>query len=115
MSDAMQPPMPPAPRPPYPPYPQRPPQNGLGIAGMVLGIVSLVTCWVGLVPAILAIVFGRIGMVRADRGEASNKGMATAGFIMGIVGVGVWVLFIVLVIVLAIVGDDSPHRGYYRY
>jgi len=96
-----------------PPYAQGPQQNGLGVAALVLGIVSLVSCWIGLVPGILAIIFGRIGMVRADKGEADNRGMATAGFVMGIIGVAVWVAFIILMIALAVVGDDSPRMHRY--
>ena len=56
--------------------------KGLSIASMVLGIVSLVfyCFWFVSVPgAILAIIFGFIGMKRAGRG------MAIAGLVLGIV------------------------------
>ena len=59
-------------------------RNGLGTAALVLGIVSF--CLFGFViPPVLAIVFGFIGRNRAKRGEASNKGVATAGAVLGIV------------------------------
>ena len=64
--------------------PANPPQaaNGLAIAGMILGITSIVLCWWGilsLAQVVLAIVFGGIAIDRANRG-APHKGMAIAGW-----------------------------------
>lgn len=66
------------------------PQNGMGIAALVLGIVGFFTC----VTAVLAIIFGAIGISKANAGRATNKGMATAGLVLGIVAVGLWVIVI---------------------
>ena len=66
------------------------PQNGLGTAAMVLGIVALVlffTIIVGVVCGVLAIVFGAIGRGRARRGQATNHGQATAGLVTGTIAV----------------------------
>jgi hypothetical protein len=66
-------------------------KNGLGVAGMVCGIVGAVfglvpfVFWLGFILGVLALVFGLIGRGRCKRGEASNDGQATAGFILGIV------------------------------
>ena len=76
--------LPPPPAPNYQPAPQQ--QNGMGVAALVLGIVALVTCWGAVVPSVLAIIFGKIGMTKADQGLANNRGMAKAGFILGIIG-----------------------------
>ncbi|MEI7030773.1 DUF4190 domain-containing protein [Streptomyces pratensis] len=65
------------------------PSNGLGTAAMVLGIVSVVGfCLYGvnILLGILALVFGIIGLGRAKRGEATNRGMAIAGIVLGSVG-----------------------------
>jgi hypothetical protein len=62
------------------------PKNGIGIAAMVVGIVALVLCWIpflGLVLAIVAVVLGIVGIRKASRGEATNKGMAIAGVATG--------------------------------
>ena len=62
------------------------PSNGIGIAALVVGIVSLFLFWIpflGLVLAILALVFGIIGIRKASRGEATNKGMAITGVVTG--------------------------------
>jgi hypothetical protein len=66
------------------------PANGLGTAAMVLGIVAVVGfCLYGvnIILGILALIFGIIGLGRAKRGEATNRGMAIAGIILGSVGV----------------------------
>jgi hypothetical protein len=60
------------------------PQNGMGTAGLVMAILQFVC--LGPIASILAIVFGRIGMNRAKRGEATNGGVAKAAFWLGIVG-----------------------------
>jgi hypothetical protein len=64
----------------------------MGIAALVMGIVGFL---VG--PAsILAIVFGRIGLNRVARHEATNRGVAQAGFILGLVTLALWILGLIL-------------------
>ncbi|MEU1479305.1 DUF4190 domain-containing protein [Streptomyces sp. NPDC005760] len=110
----------------YPGYPQSPqgyggwappmpPQNGMGVAAMVLGILSCALfCMYGilsLVLGVLAIVFGIKGRKRAERGEATNHGQARAGFIMGIIGTILGIAVIVLLaigITAALNSDDEP-------
>ena len=49
--------------------------NGLGTAGMVLGIVGAVICLVpvvGFLLGLLATIFGGIGLTKANRGEATK-------------------------------------------
>jgi hypothetical protein len=76
----------------YPP-PQR--TNGMAIASMVLGILWLY--WIG---SILALVFGYVAKRQIrERGEAGG-GMATAGIVLGWVGVGILVVFIVFGVAL---------------
>ncbi|MCH0539077.1 DUF4190 domain-containing protein [Streptomyces sp. MUM 203J] len=103
---------------PYPPPP--PPRNGLGVTGMVLGIVGIVfatvpiTFWFGGVLGLLALVFGIVGQVRAKRGEATNRGMAITGIILGalsMVAALVWLTLVVLVIVEARDKGPIDHHG----
>ncbi len=77
--------------------PASPPQaaNGLAIAGMILGITSVIFCWWGLfslAQVVLAIVFGGVAINRANRG-APHKGMAVAGLVCGIVGAVLYLYF----------------------
>ena len=78
------------------------PRNGMGTAALVLGIIGLVLCWniFGIILGILAVIFGGVGLGRAKRGEANNRGAAMAGLVLGIIAI---VLMIVLVI--AVVGS----------
>lgn len=57
-------------------------RNGLGTAALVLGIIG-VLCglvpllfWAAGVLAVLALVFGFVGIGRARRGQATNRGAA---------------------------------------
>ncbi|MBR8639391.1 DUF4190 domain-containing protein [Streptomyces tuirus] len=98
------------------------PQNGMGIAAMVLGIVSCTLfCLYGvvsLVTGILAVVFGLKGRKRAEAGVATNHGQAQAGLIMGIIGIilGIAVIVLIAVGITAAINsderyDDDPYYG----
>ncbi|RRQ77460.1 DUF4190 domain-containing protein [Streptomyces griseofuscus] len=96
------------------------PQNGMGTAAMVLGILSIcLFCLYGVASVILgtlAVVFGVKGRRRAERGEATNHGQAQAGLIMGVIGIIVGVAVIVLLaigITAAINEDHSSSDPYY--
>ncbi|MCG6499783.1 DUF4190 domain-containing protein [Kitasatospora sp. A2-31] len=78
----------------WPPYaiPAPPPRNGLGIAAMVLGIVgavlslAVILFWLSWLPALLAVIFGAIGLGHVRRGVATNRAMALTGVILGVTG-----------------------------
>lgn len=75
-----------------PPPPMTQPRNGLGVAALVLGIagvalgLAVFLFWMSWLPALLALVFGIIGLGNARKGLATNKGMALTGLILGAVG-----------------------------
>jgi hypothetical protein len=62
--------------------------KGMGIAGMVCGILSLVIWFpfVQLILGILGCVFGGNGIRLVNLGQAGGKGMAIAGLVTGIIG-----------------------------
>lgn len=64
----------------------------MGIAGLVLGIISLLLF--GFILGILAIIFSSIGIQRANNGQATNKTMAIWGLVLGIIGFVGWMIFI---------------------
>jgi hypothetical protein len=105
------------PQPGYPPapgypgapygYAAPPPNDGGATAAMIVGIVSLVLACgygIGLLGAPVALVMGRRSMKRIDasQGTLGGRGMALAGFVMGIIGTIFLVLAIILGVVLAI-------------
>ncbi|MFF3495660.1 DUF4190 domain-containing protein [Streptomyces sp. NPDC002795] len=82
----------------YPPFQQQPPRqvarNGLGTAALILGVIGALS---GLIPllfwlagllGVIALILGLTGRGRAKRGEATNKGVALTGAILGIVAMG---------------------------
>lgn len=91
----MPPPAPGGPRVAYPPQPPQPPAaiytdiqarrtSGLAIASMVLGIL-----WIYWIGSILAVIFGHVAMSQTNRDPSlRGKGMATAGLVLGYIGVG---------------------------
>ncbi len=69
--------------------------KGLSIASMVLGIISVVLfcIWYISIPcAILAIIFGVVGM------KKDGKGMAIAGLVLGIVALAILLMIYLLAI-----------------
>ncbi|MEU1048214.1 DUF4190 domain-containing protein [Streptomyces sp. NPDC005897] len=98
---------------------QAPPQNGLGTAAMVLGILACALfCLYGvvsLVLGILAVIFGIKGRRKAESGLATNHGQAQAGFVMGIVGIvlGVAVIVLIAIGITAAINEDSGYDDPY--
>ena len=95
-------------------------KKGFSIAALVLGVVAIVlSCvwYISITCAILAIVFGTIGL------KSSKKGMSIAGIITGVIGM---ILSIVLVIAIVMLGvsifnsakdaiEDSDYPSSYYY
>ncbi|MCX5229014.1 DUF4190 domain-containing protein [Streptomyces sp. NPDC006553] len=80
---------------------QQSPSNGMGTASMVLGIIAVAGfCLYGLgaILGILALIFGIIGIKKCGRGEATNRGMAIAGIVLGAIGTLVSAVFLGFVI-----------------
>lgn len=82
-----------------------PMENGAGVAALVLGIISLVTC-PGL--GIAALICGRVGMKRADLGLANNRSQALAGVICGCISTSVYALFALYLAVVAFIAFINP-------
>ena len=79
---------------------------GTAVAAMVLGIVGLVLMcayFIGIIPAILAVVFGYVARGQGATGDNPGAGMATAGIIMGWVPIALFVVLMVLLILVMIV------------
>lgn len=99
--------------PPYgqiPGYGRPPPRNGLSITSLVLGILALATCWLtipGIILGVLAVIFGGVGIARSRQDGVSNKGMAIAGAITGVIGA---VLGTILLIAGIRIASDCQDR-----
>jgi len=80
--------------------------NKWGVASLVCGILGIVIPYIGLILGILAIVFSR------KQKKIQPNGLATAGFVLGIIGVVIYtVLFLFMIIgALAYFGNLDPDR-----
>ena len=69
------------------PYPQPLKTNGMAIAGLVMGILSLIQCCC-FVFGILGIIFSGIALSQINKRptEFTGRGMAVAGLVMSILG-----------------------------
>ena len=79
--------------------------HGLAIASMVLGIVSLVVWYFGILTGVLGLVFGAMSLKHcAPRGQKRGRGMAIAGISCSIVALAIWAMFIVF----AVAASSNP-------
>ena len=107
------PPLPPRPRPPR----RLPPGNGLGTAGLVLGIIALVFAVIPIVGVIawfiwpVGLVLALIGFARVRSGEATNRGPALAGVITSGVAAAVCLLGLVITAVGAATRASGHHAS----
>jgi hypothetical protein len=106
----------------YPPPPPQP-DNGPAVTGFVLSLVSAgllfvsggISSIVSIGCSIAAIVYARKGKAKVERGETQkNRGLAQAGFIIGIVGLVLAVLATLVwaLIVVALITDDEFRRDF---
>lgn len=73
-------------------------KNSNAIAGMVLGIVSVVLFWIPYV----SITCGIVGIILSVKGRklAEKKSMATAGLILSIISLALWAIIILIMIMI---------------
>ena len=74
------------------------PTNSMGIAGMVIGILSYCFCWVpvlGLILGLIGVILSGVGMSRKER--CRLNGFAIAGLILSIIAM---VLGLIMTIIL---------------
>ncbi|WP_020014694.1 DUF4190 domain-containing protein [Promicromonospora sukumoe] len=83
-------------------YSQTPPKNDLGVWALVTGILSYVFC--PLLLGIAAIITGTMSRRAADEGLANNRGMGTAGLILGWINVALVVAAIIFFVIALAVG-----------
>jgi hypothetical protein len=116
----------PAPTPPPPPIytaPAAPTTSGLAVASLIMSIVG----WflLPIVGNVLAIIFGHMAKreIAQSGDRLTGDGLATVGLILGYIGVGLWVLGILVFVLfgvgicgcgtctslLAAFGESRPH------
>ncbi len=85
------------------------PGKGAAIAGLVLGIVSIVTWFFGM-GALIGLITGVIGLICASNAKKAGfeGGMRTAGFVCSLIGViGSALVFVACVACVGILGTAA--------
>ena len=81
-----------------PVQPAKVPGKGLGIAGMVLGIISIVFLCIAdtvtLIGGILGLILSGIGLSKAKAAGMKN-GMAVAGIVCSCISIGLWLCAVI--------------------
>jgi hypothetical protein len=69
----------------------QPSTSGKAITALVAGILSVFICGGLIIPSVLGIVFGVLARkeIDASNGLLKGRGMATAGLVLGIVGLAI--------------------------
>ena len=87
----------------------------MAVAGLVLGLLGLVLCFIPVLSQILAvlgIIFGAVGTSKANKLGGKGKGMALAGLITGVLGLIAGIVIIMLAVKEA---KRQIRDGEYRY
>lgn len=119
-----QPPLPPIPDPQrgiapiqgqvVPSYAPAPPVNGLAVASLVLGIVSLACSQC--ITAIPGVILGHVALkqIRESRSRQGGHGLAIGGLVTGYISLGIVVvvaLVYAVIILVAVFGAAVAHAG----
>lgn len=79
--------------------------NALAITSLICGIANFVL--LGGIGAILAVIFGHIAKRQIRRTGQNGNGMATAGLILGYIGIAFAVIAIIIFIIIVIAAAAS--------
>ena len=88
-----------------------PTSSGKSTAALVLGILGLLFC--PFICSVLALVFGYQSRreIDASGGRMSGRGNATAGIVLGWIGVALSAIFLILIVIGLAAGDSSSGGG----
>lgn len=98
----------------FPPPPRQERTNGKAIAALVLGILSIVVPYIGLIFGIIAIVLAALAFKEIRLHYEQGRGLAIAGLVCGIVGTIIYAVLILL-FVLALVMFGNIDTGTVNY
>lgn len=83
--------------------------NSMGVLALIAGILGL-TC-MPFIGAILAIIFGRIGVKKAEQGLATNGTIARVGFWLGVISLVLSAIGFAIIIILSILAAIAGGEG----
>ena len=61
--------------------------SGMAVTSLIMGIVSIIACFYGIIPSVLGVIFGCV-----SKSQGSKSAMATAGIVCSAIGATLFVL-----------------------
>ncbi|MDQ0722428.1 putative membrane protein [Paenibacillus sp. W4I10] len=95
-----------------PPY-VVPKTNSKSIAALVLGILSIMIPYVGLLIGIVAIIIASVSLKEIKNRMEQGRGLAIAGLVCGIISVALYLLLIALVLLFTFAISSSDMYSTY--
>ncbi len=87
--------------------------SGLAITSMIIGILSILGAAMFLLPSLLAVIFGHIGINQCNRDPMmTGKGMAITGLVLGYLTLAGWVVWFLFFGGLMLAGAAASASGY---
>jgi hypothetical protein len=83
--------------------------NSLAIAALVCGIAQFVGFW--LLGTIPAIILGHVARRQIRQTGEQGAGMATAGLVLGYIGVALTIVFVIAIVALVAAGPSTGTAG----
>jgi tellurite resistance protein TehA-like permease len=74
---------------------------------MVLGILSVVIPYIGLIIGIVGIILSSLSLKEINRHGEQGRGMAIAGLVCSIIGTLIYTLIIIFIVIVFIVAASS--------
>ncbi|MGF7046962.1 putative membrane protein [Paenibacillus sp. DS2015] len=87
----------------YPPPLPPAKTNGKSITALVLGVLSIILPYIGLLIGIMAIIFASLSLKELKYKNEQGRGLAVAGLVCGIVGTALYAIIITFIIVMLLV------------
>jgi hypothetical protein len=83
--------------------------SGKAVASLVLGILSIVFCYLGFIPGAIAIVLGVMAKRDIDREGLGGRGLAIAGLVCGIVGTSIQLIWDGVILLALLTSSSSSY------
>lgn len=97
----------------YQPMSPPPKTNSKSIVALVLGILSIVIPYIGLIIGIIAIVFASLSFKEIKKTGEQGRGMTIAGLVCGIIGTALYAIIIIFFIVVFVIIAAEASSPYY--
>ncbi len=93
----------------YPPPPPPTPMNGKSIAGLVLGVLSIIVPYIGFLLGIVAVILSALSLKEIRIRYEQGRGLAIAGLVCGIVSTLLYAILILFFVIFIYAAASPPY------